>query len=69
MNGWTQWGTHPASKFHYFIEDKPGHHLSACEQYGLIRTKKDLHVKPPERKRCKVCLNMMPSSGEEATET
>ncbi len=63
MNGWAQWGSNPGNKLHYFIEDEPGHHLSACEQYGLINTQRAFIEDPPVRKRCKLCLNRLPTSG------
>lgn len=63
MNGWAQWGSHPANKFHYFIEDSPGHHLSACGQYGKINTKIKVFVlDPPDFVKCKLCVRALEAS-------
>lgn len=63
MNGWGQWGSYPANKFHYFIEDSPGHHLSACAIFGLISTKTERFVEdPPIKRRCKLCIRALEES-------
>ena len=67
MNGWGQWGSFPRNKFHYFIEETPGNHLSACGNYGLINTKKSLDIEPPIEKRCKDCMRVLRNSQRSTT--